>query len=67
LIDALPSTLLTDQLVEASLNRLLDLAVTGTAATTAAVVVLLVLDRQARMIAGRLLARVRSRSTPVGQ
>lgn len=53
---------LTYRLVDASLNRLLDLAVTGTVATLAGAVVLLALDRQARLIAVRLLARVRARA-----
>jgi PST family polysaccharide transporter len=47
---------LTYQLVAPPLNRLLDLAVTGTAATLVAVVALLILDRQARTIARRAAA-----------
>jgi PST family polysaccharide transporter len=59
------------QLVGASLNRFFDLAVSGTAAAVAAVVVLLALDRQARAIASRLLTqgrrrRVRRNRYPVG-
>jgi len=52
------------RLVDPALNRFLDLAVTGTAATAATAVVLLGLDRQARAFASRLLARRRRRPEP---
>jgi O-antigen/teichoic acid export membrane protein len=57
---------LTYRLVEAPLNRFLDLAVSGTAATVAALVVLLALDRQARTFVHARLTRVRRRPAPVG-
>jgi PST family polysaccharide transporter len=49
------------RLVDPALNRFLDLAVTGTAATVAAIVVLLAVDRQAREQAVRLVRRLRRR------
>jgi PST family polysaccharide transporter len=52
------------RLVDPSLNKFLDLAVSGTAATAAAIATLLVLDRQTRAIATRVLAR--ARRTPAG-
>jgi PST family polysaccharide transporter len=52
---------LTYRLVDAYLNVFLDLAVTGTAATLAAAMVLLALDRQARTFARSLPARLRRR------
>lgn len=55
----------TYQLVDPALNRFLDLAVAGTAATAAAAAVLLALDRQVRTVARRLLARARHRPQPV--
>jgi hypothetical protein len=49
----------TYQLVDNSLNRFFDLLVSGTAAAVAAAAVLIALDRQARSVARRLLARRR--------
>jgi PST family polysaccharide transporter len=46
-------------IVDAPLNRFLDLVVSGTVATVAGALVLLALDRQARALAGRLVVRLR--------
>ena len=51
----------TYRLVDPPLNRLLDLAVSGTAATVVALAVLLALDRRVRAVAFRLLTRGRRR------
>jgi PST family polysaccharide transporter len=51
----------TYRLVGASLNRFLDVVVSGSVATLAAAAVLFALDRQARVLAMRVLARLRRR------
>jgi O-antigen/teichoic acid export membrane protein len=49
------------RLVDESLNRFFDLAASGTVAVVAAAAALLALDRGARVVAGRLLSRLRGR------
>lgn len=57
---------ITYRLVDPYLNVFFDLAVTGTAATAAAIVLLLALDRQVRGFAAGRLAQLRHRPAPMG-